>query len=80
MVNPHTVFQRLTTDQAADLAHRHRKTILRALESGELHGSQRVKGGRWLIRPDCLEAFMDGVLCPHQSAPGGAAPYGTDHA
>jgi len=29
-----------------------------ALESGELHGHQRVSGGRWLIDPACVDPWL----------------------
>lgn len=56
----------LTVDQAATEAHRHRVTLWRALESGQLHGSQRGKRGRWLIRPECLDAWIEHRACEHQ--------------
>lgn len=67
---------RFNTTQAADFAGCHRQTILRALESGDLHGGQRLdretgrpkKNGRWSIRRECLEAYLDGSPCPHQEA------------
>lgn len=67
VVSPHQVLQRLTPAQAAVVAQLHPQTIYLALESGELHGSQRVKRGRWSIRPGCLDAFLDGQKCEHQS-------------
>lgn len=36
-------------------------TILRALEAGELLGSQRVPGGRWRIHRDALDGWMGGT-------------------
>lgn len=70
---------RYTTAQAAKAAGRHVETIRRALESGELHGGQRrnpktgqpLKGARWSIRRECLEAWIDGELCSHQAQPVG---------
>lgn len=59
---------RFNTTQAADYADRHRDTILRALELGELHGGQRKAGGRWSIRRECLDAWLDGEKCGHQLA------------
>lgn len=58
---------RLTVDEAALSARRHPVTMYKALESGRLHGSQQVKGGRWLIREDCLEAWLDGDTCEHRT-------------
>ncbi|MBS2939595.1 helix-turn-helix domain-containing protein [Nocardioides sp. J2M5] len=55
-----------TTTTAAAVADRHRDTILKVVESGELHGIQRKPKGRWRIHRDCLEAWMFGRLCEHQ--------------
>lgn len=68
VVSPHMVMQRLTVEQAAKVAGRSTQTIYRAVESGELHGSQRCKGGRWSIRPSCLDSWLDGAECEHQKA------------
>jgi len=68
VVNPHQVLQVLDTTQAAVAAGRHRDTIKRALESGDLHGSQRCKGGRWWIRAECFNAWLSGGRCVHQIA------------
>lgn len=57
---------RFSTSQAADYASCHRDTILKALESGALHGGQRTKNGRWSIRLTCLESWLDGQQCEHQ--------------
>lgn len=57
---------RMTVDDAAKASRRHPKTILKALAAGELHGTQRMKGGRWLIRLDCLDAWIDVNPCKHQ--------------
>lgn len=59
--------KRLTVAQAADVAQRHPQTIRRACETGELHGLQRVRKGRWLIHPDCLDAWLDGQKCEHHA-------------
>lgn len=58
----------LNTQQAADRAGCHRQTVIKALESGELHGSQRKAGGRWRIHVDCLDAWAGGQTCTHQAA------------
>lgn len=58
---------RLTSAQAAAAAQKHPVTIRRALESGRLHGAQVVTGGRWLIREDCLDAWLDGRDCEHRT-------------
>lgn len=57
---------RLTTAEAAALSRRHPVTVRRALEDGKLHGAQSMAGGRWLIREECLDAWIDGVKCEHQ--------------
>ncbi|MFG6277966.1 helix-turn-helix domain-containing protein [Microbacterium sp. 5K110] len=57
----------LTTAEAAKTARKHPVTVRKALESGELHGSQRSVGGRWTIREDCLEAFIEGRPCEHKA-------------
>lgn len=57
---------RYTVAQASDYSSRHPVTLRKALEARELHGSQRVVGGRWSIRHECLEAWIDGRPCDHQ--------------
>ena len=57
---------RLDIKEAAVIAHRHPDTILKAVRLGEIHGTQRVKSGRWLIKDECLDARLDGGPCPHQ--------------
>ena len=59
--------RRLTTAEAAEVARRHPVTVRRALEGGELHGRQSKAGGRWLIRTECLDAWIDGEKCGHLS-------------
>lgn len=59
---------RISPDEAAVIAHRHRQTIYVALEDGSLHGTQRVKRGRWLIKAACLDAWLDGVECADRVA------------
>jgi excisionase family DNA binding protein len=58
--------RRLTVAEAAKISNRHPDTLRRALACGELHGAQRVRGGRWSIRPECLDAWLDGEPCEHQ--------------
>jgi hypothetical protein len=60
--------QRLNVAQVAATSQRHPVTVRLDLEAGKLHGSQSVKGGRWLVRVECLDAFLDGVKCEHQAA------------
>ncbi|WP_380161573.1 helix-turn-helix domain-containing protein [Kineococcus sp. R86509] len=52
--------RRRTVAEAAEQSRRSRETVLTALQIGELHGHQRVKGGKWLIKPECIEAWMSG--------------------
>ncbi|MEU4386802.1 helix-turn-helix domain-containing protein [Promicromonospora sp. NPDC023805] len=59
---------RLTVRAAAAAACVHKITLYRALEGKELHGEQRAKGGRWTIRPECLDAWLDNEKCEHQIA------------
>lgn len=59
---------RLTAIEAAGQAKKHYKTIASALRGGSLHGTQiSGKGGAWLIRESCLDAWVDGSPCAHQS-------------
>jgi hypothetical protein len=62
------VTARLTTVEAAGVARRHPVTVRYALQDGTLHGTQRVKGGRWLIDPECLAAWVENRKCEHQLA------------
>ena len=57
---------RYSPAQAAVVADRAPITIYRALESGVLHGAQQANRGRWSIRPECLEAWLDGEPCQHK--------------
>ena len=59
---------RLTVAEAAEEGRKHPITVRRALESGELHGSQRVRGGRWTVEEPCLSAWLSGAECEHQKA------------
>lgn len=56
-----------STSTAAEEFGMHPSTVLKAVEAGELHGTQRVKKGRWRIHRDCLTAWGLGVSCEHQS-------------
>ncbi|WP_174604441.1 helix-turn-helix domain-containing protein [Cnuibacter physcomitrellae] len=53
-------------DEAAAAARMHPGSIRRLLESGDLHGTQPKPGARWTIREECLEAYLDGIPCPHR--------------
>ena len=57
----------LTADEVAGIARCSTKSVFLALRGGPLHGSQRVKGGTWLIREQCAEAWIEGRKCEHQS-------------
>lgn len=57
----------VTVPEASTIARCHIETVRDALRSGELHGTQRVKGGTWKLRPECVTAWVDGGLCEHQS-------------
>lgn len=63
----------LKTQQAADRVGHHRVTIHKALLSGTLHGVQPSKSGRWRIEPRCVDAWLEGVTCPHDFPPSTAA-------
>jgi excisionase family DNA binding protein len=58
---------RFDTKQAAEFAGCHPDTVRRALEAGDLHGGQRKAGGRWSVRRECLEAWLDGEKCQHRA-------------
>jgi excisionase family DNA binding protein len=60
----------LNVKTAAEYLGIHENTIRIALEDGTLHGFQRSKGGRWHIRRECLEAWIGGERCEHQTSPG----------
>lgn len=57
---------RLSVGEASAAYGPHPVTIRRALENGDLHGSQRIVRGRWSLRRECIEAWLDGAPCPHQ--------------
>lgn len=61
------------TAQAAEHVVCHRQTIVKAAEAGELHGEQRITGGRWKFRLACLEAWMAGEPCEHKQQNGRVA-------
>lgn len=58
----------LTVKQSAERLGYSTKTVYDAVQSGELHGLQRTKHTKWLIRPECLDAWVAGEKCEHQSA------------
>jgi len=59
---------RLTVADAAADSRRHPETVRTALQAGVLHGVQRIKRGRWLIDPECLDAWIENVPCRHKTA------------
>lgn len=59
---------RLSANEVAARVRRHLVTVHRALQDGSLHGTQRVKGGRWIVRAECADAWADGEPCVHQAA------------
>ncbi len=64
-----TATRRLTPAEVAGGEFRcHPVTVRNALAGGELHGSQRVKGGRWTVEEACAEAWVSGRPCEHQVA------------
>jgi hypothetical protein len=60
------VIRRMTVAEVATETRRHYKTVLSAVEVGELHGTQSGPKGRWSVREDCAEAWADRVPCEHQ--------------
>jgi excisionase family DNA binding protein len=48
------------TAQAAEYASFSTKTIVRALQAGELRGQQLKDRGRWRIHRDWLDAWLSG--------------------
>lgn len=59
------MLKRYTTKEAALAISRNEETLTRALRDGSLCGSQAAgRKGRWSIREDCLEAYIDNTDCP----------------
>ena len=50
-----------TPQKVSESAGRHITTVWLALESGELHGHQRARRGRWSIHPDAVDAWIRGL-------------------
>jgi hypothetical protein len=57
---------RMAVDEAAAIAKRSTITLYRALEGGDLHGSQQMRGGRWTIQRQCLLSWIAGEPCEHK--------------
>jgi len=51
---------------AAIYAHRSEDWIRKSCQSGELFATQRVRGGKWSIRPASLDSWLDGSPNPHR--------------
>ncbi|TCP46779.1 hypothetical protein EV191_11355 [Tamaricihabitans halophyticus] len=51
----------LTPKEVAELVERNPVRIYLALESGELHGHQRVPNGRWSVHTDSVRAWQHGA-------------------
>lgn len=56
----------LELEQAAEVAGFHWRYIGDLCRAGEIHGSQRKRGGKWRIHRDCLDAWMAKRPCAHQ--------------
>jgi hypothetical protein len=54
------------TAQAGERSGSHPDTVRKAVEAGELHGTQRKAKGRWRIHRDCIDAWCAGQQCQHQ--------------
>ena len=55
------------TATASSYATCHVQTTRKALEAGELHGTQRKPNGRWRIHHLCLDAWVAGLPCPPEA-------------
>jgi hypothetical protein len=51
----------MTPTQIAKQTGRGVNRVRLALECGELHGHQRVRGGRWLVDPACVDPWLVGL-------------------
>jgi hypothetical protein len=51
----------------ADVTRRHPGSVRRALEVGDLHGTQRVPRGRWTVRLECAQSWAAGAECVHRA-------------
>lgn len=58
----------LTVTQAAAEAQLHEMTVYKRLQSGEIHGHQRTRKGRWSVHRSALDAHLSGregrLFCP----------------
>lgn len=56
-----------TVPEAAEYSRRHPKTVLKALEAGELTGYQNGRRGRWTIHRAAIDAWITGATSPRGS-------------
>lgn len=49
-----------TPEEAATVAHCHPETVRVALRNGDLKGTQAKVHGRWLVREDRLDSWIEG--------------------
>lgn len=57
----------LSSAEVADLAGCHPVSVRRALEGGELHGTQPQVGARWRVGRECALAWAERRPCPHEA-------------
>jgi hypothetical protein len=56
----------LSAREAGERAGRHPETVTGACRSGELFATQRVVGRPWRIRPESVDARVEGTPDPHR--------------
>jgi hypothetical protein len=49
----------LTPKQVADMVHKHEEAVTLALRLGDLQGKQPKAKGRWLVKEEDVEAWVD---------------------
>lgn len=57
----------LRMDNLVEESRLSRWTLMRALQTGELHGGQRRKYGTWHVEESCFHAWMLGEQCAHRA-------------
>lgn len=57
-----------TVNEAARAYRYHPDTIRKALGTGELRGYQRVRRGKWLVKPEWMDAWIAGPRRPSLAA------------
>lgn len=55
----------LTTNEVAAEYRRSEYTVRLALRDQSLHGEKPRGSNRWLIKPECAEAWSNGEQCEH---------------